>query len=321
MSSTGAARGRVDSVLLAGFGGPTRSEEVMPFLERVGAGRGVPRERLFEVAHHYELLGGRSPYNDLIEAQALALAGWLEKQGRTLPVYIGMRHAAPFTADTLARMAAAGRRFAAGIVLATHRSPLSREGYVQDIDRALEAGGLTGLLGVRCLEPWFDDPAFLEACAQRLEQAAGHRRAAWPDDLPVLFTAHSIPTAVAGRSPYVADLEASCRGVADRLGCPNWRLAWQSRSGDSSTPWLEPDILEVLREEAAAGVRQVVVQAIGFLTDHVEVLYDLDIEARRLASGLGVEMMRAACVNAHPAFIEMLGRRVLALADAAGAPR
>jgi protoporphyrin/coproporphyrin ferrochelatase len=164
---------------------------------------------------------------------------------------------------------------------------------------------------VRFLEPWFDDPLFVEANAARIEEATGYRRGSWPAEVPVAFTAHSIPLRMSDGSPYVDDLLASCRGVAEILGVTKWRLAYQSRSGDGRVPWLEPDVSDVLRELAAEGLGEVVVQPIGFLHDHVEVLFDLDVEAAETARGLGMKMHRAGTVGDHPAFIEMLARRVL----------
>ncbi|MEO6461585.1 MAG: ferrochelatase, partial [Candidatus Eisenbacteria bacterium] len=174
---------------------------------------------------------------------------------------------------------------------------------------------------VSYLDAWFDHPRFLEANAQLLEEASGQARGAWPASLPILFTAHSIPTAMAGAGTYLADLDASCAGVARLLGVADWELCWQSRSGDPRTPWLEPDISDVLRRRAAAGTREVVVQAIGFLSDHVEVLYDLDHEARETADEIGLVLHRARCVNDHPEFIAMLGELLAArLAPDGAAP-
>jgi ferrochelatase len=166
------------------------------------------------------------------------------------------------------------------------------------------------------LDPWYDDPRFLEANAQRIEAAAGRTRGAWPADLPILFTAHSIPTAMAESSPYVQDIMGSCAGVAGLLGARDWELCWQSRSGDPRTPWLEPDVNDVLRRRAAAGAREVVVQAIGFLSDHVEVLYDLDVEAQATARELGLVLHRAQCVNDHPEFVALLAERIAAASGA-----
>jgi len=305
----------VDCVLLIGFGGPTSPEQVMPFLRRVVEGRGVPDERLREVAHHYDAVGGRSPYNDLTQQQADALSEWLASRGRPLPVYVGMRNWNPFLADTISRMRAEGRRHAVGVVLSAYRSETSWERYLRDVEEARRSLGALAP-AVTYLPAWFDHPGYLEAAACRVEEAAGHLRGAWPARLPLVFTAHSIPAHMAAGSPYVEDLMASCRGVAAILRVPDWQLAYQSRSGDPRSHWLDPDICQVLRELAAKGVAEIVVQAIGFLCDHVEVLYDLDIEAAQLCAKLNIRLHRAPCVNSHPAFIAMLGEQILKAAEA-----
>jgi len=301
-----------DAVLLIGYGGPTSPVEILPFLERVTAGRNIPPERLADVAHHYELVGGRSPYNEQTLDLARRLEGWLARSGLPLPVRVGMRNWHPLIEETLGRLQAEGRRRLAGVILASHRSETSWERYMQDVNEAAARCGFDGL-DVAYVAPWFDDPAFAEACATRVEEASGHVRGAWPSEIPLIFTAHSIPVAMAANAPYVADVQASCRGVAEILRPHRWRLAWQSRSGNARTPWLEPDILQVLRDEAESGTRRAVVQAIGFLSDHVEVLYDLDVEAAGLARSLGIDFVRAGCVNGHPGFVEVLGRGVRAL--------
>jgi ferrochelatase len=301
----------IDSILFIGFGGPTEPAHIMPFLRTVVFGRGVPDERLAEVEHHYMEVGGRSPYNDQTEAQRAGVERWLREHGIDLPLYVGMRNWNPHLKDTIARMNADGRRHALGVILAAHRSEVSWERYMADVTCAIAGNAGVGP-AVTYLEPWFDRPRFLEANAQLIEQAAGRTRGAWPADLPILFTAHSIPTAMAERSPYLSDLLASCRGVAALLGAPDWELCYQSRSGDPRTPWLEPDINDAIRRRAAEGTRRIVVLAIGFLSDHVEVLYDLDREAMATASEVGIALARARCVNDHPEFIALLGELLAA---------
>ncbi len=305
-----------DSVLFVGFGAPKRLDQILPFLRRVVRGRNVPDARLQEVAHHYEMMGG-SPYNELAFRQVVALRRRLRTiHSLPLPVYAGMRNWHPFLEQVIGAMNHAGRRRAVGVILAAHRSSTSLERYQQDVADAIATCGSGP--EVTYLEPWFADPLFLEANAARIEEASPHRRGKWPADVPVLFTAHSIPLSMANGSPYLEDLLASCRGVAGILGTANWRLVYQSRSGDGRVPWLEPDICDTLREVAAAGVREVVVQPIGFLHDHVEVLFDLDVEAREAADELGLCMYRAGTVGDHPTFIELLANRVVALAQNTG---
>jgi ferrochelatase len=293
-----------DSILIIGFGGPTRPEEIRPFLRNVVRGRNVPPERLEEVAHHYEAIGGRSPYNDLTFRQAEALRDQLAGQGLPLPVYVGMRNWHPFLVDTIARMNQEGVRRAIGVILAPHRSQTSWERYQLDVRQAVESNG--GGLTVDYLDPWYADPRFLEAQAQRIEEVSDYRRGDWPADVPLIFVAHSIPVSMAQTSPYSHEISASAAGVASILGAQNWSVAYQSRSGDGRTPWLEPDISDVIRDLADQGTREVVVAPIGFLCDHVEVLFDLDVEARQTAEEVGVTLHRAGTVGPHPLFIEML---------------
>lgn len=308
---------RVDSVLLIGFGGPTGPEDIMPFLETVVRGRNVPRERLEEVAHHYHQIGGRSPYNELTFRQAAALERRLrEEHAEPLPVYAGMRNWHPFMREVIARMNQDERRHAVGIILAAHRSNTSLERYQLDVSRGIESNGGVGP-EVSYLGTWYDDPLFLEANAQRIEEATGFRRGEWPAHVPIVFTAHSIPLSMAAGSPYVEDLQASCRGVAAILGAERWTLAYQSRSGDGRVPWLEPDISDVLRSLSDEGISEVVVQPIGFLHDHVEVLFDLDVEAKETAEELGLKMHRAATVGDHPVFIDLLAQRVMEIVRSA----
>ncbi|MGD8375152.1 MAG: ferrochelatase [Acidobacteriota bacterium] len=312
----GASQAAVDSVLLIGFGGPTRPEEILPFLRRVVAGRGIPDERLREVERHYLAVGGRSPYNDLAGAQRDALQGWLEDAGLRLPVFMGMRNWNPLLEDTVQEMNARGCHHAVGIILAAHRSEASLDRYLGDVDRAVESNSHVAPR-ITMLDAWFDHPRFLEAAAARAEEGTGFRRGGWPTRVPLIFTAHSIPERMARGSSYVADVRASCQGVARLLGAPRWELAWQSRSGPPGAAWLEPDINDVLRARAAQGAEEVAVQAIGFLTDHVEVLYDLDVEARETCREVGIRMHRIPSINAHPEFIGMLGEQVRGIAGRA----
>ncbi|MFQ5720762.1 MAG: ferrochelatase [Acidobacteriota bacterium] len=313
---TPGSAGPVDGVLLIGFGGPEAPDEVMPFLRHVVAGRGIPDARLRTVEQQYRQLGGRSPYNDLTARQAAALQAWLGEHGRPLPVHVGMRNWRPWLADALRDAAREGRSHLAGVILAAHRSPVSWERYMQDVHEARVAAGAEHV-AVTFLPPWFDAPGFIEACAARLASVVEGEGDIWPADLPVIFTAHSIPVEMATQAPYVSDIDASCRAIADRLSISRWEIAYQSRSGRPGQPWLEPDVADVVMRLAAEKVREIVVFAVGFLCDHVEVLFDLDHEVSAVAARAGVRLRRASCVNDHPAFIAMLGRRIAALGAAA----
>ncbi len=297
-----------DAVLVIGFGGPTKPEEIRPFLQNVVRGRNVPPERLEEVAHHYEAIGSYSPYNELTFRQSDALQRRLREIGQPLPVYVGMRNWDPYLKDTVARMNRDGARRAVGVIMAPHRSQTSWERYQLDVQRAVEENG--GGPVVVYIGSWYNDPLFLEAQAARIEEKSGYRRGAWPADVPLIFVTHSIPVSMAQSSPYVEETIASSAGVAALLGASDWSLAYQSRSGDGRTPWLEPDINDVVREAAARGARELVVAPIGFLCDHVEVLFDLDEEAQETAAAVAIRLHRAGTVGDHPRFIELLAGRV-----------
>jgi len=300
---------KYDSVLLMAYGAPERMDEVRPFLDNVLRGLPVPKERYEIVVHHYERLGGKSPLNELTARQAEGLRGWLKGEGLDLPVYVGMRFAKPYMYTAVRDMIRDGRRRAVGIVLAPYRSEPSFEKYQETVDGVLEAAGPDRAPRVDFIEPWFDHPLFAEAQADQVRKAldtiseAGGRR----DSVQIIFTAHSIPIRVANRCPYVAQIEAACRAVGELLGGRPWRLAWQSRSGSPRDPWLEPDVNALLPELKADGATDVVVCPIGFISDHVEVMYDLDLEAAQVCRDVGLNMARAGTVNDHPTFIRALG--------------
>jgi protoporphyrin/coproporphyrin ferrochelatase len=295
----------IDAVLLIAFGGPTRREEIRPFLANVTRGRPIPAERLTEVASHYERMpGGRSPLNDLTERQAVALSAELARGGLSLPVHIGMRNWHPYLHETLAEMRLKRSRRGLGLVLSSLQTEASWERYQHDV--AAARARVSGAPEIVFAEPWGDHPLFIDAVADRVRRALDGVPAEGRPEVPLIFTAHSVPVAMAEASPYVAQFTESARRVAMRLDHPRWSLAYQSRSGGPQDPWLEPDIGDVVRSLARGGARDVVVAPIGFVCDHVEVLYDLDVEARTIAEQLGIRLHRAGAVNDHPRFIEML---------------
>lgn len=303
-----------DCVLLMAYGAPEKMEDVRPFLDNVLRGLPVPRERYEAVVHHYELIGGKSPLNELTARQARGLRDRLQAEGYDWPVYVGMRFAKPFLFTAIRDMIRDGRRRAVGIILAPYRSEPSFERYQEAVREVLGAAGPDVAPRVEFVAPWFDHPLFAAAQADRVRQALeaipdGRRARA-----RLIFTAHSIPLALAGRCPYVAQIETACGDVADRLGRRPWQLAWQSRSGDPRTPWLEPDVNAVLPELKSEGTTDVVLCPIGFISDHVEVLYDLDLEAAQTCRDLGLNMVRAGTVNDHPTFIRALADLVLSRA-------
>jgi ferrochelatase len=282
------------AVVLLGFGGPTRPEEIRPFLDRVLQGRRVPPERIEEVVGHYMHIGGKSPFNELTQRQAEALERELHARGIRADVLTGYLNAAPFAADVAEQLRSGGVRQVVGVILAAHQSPASWDKYA------------TLIPGARYVPPYFDHPLFVEAHAERVGEALARLGKTSFDGVALVFTAHSIPQAIADVSPYVAQLKQTAQLVAERVGTSWYRIAYQSRSGSPSDPWLEPDVRDVLRELGRAGVREAVVAPIGFLCDHVEVLYDLDVDAAQAARDAGVRMERAAALNDHPLFIRML---------------
>jgi protoporphyrin/coproporphyrin ferrochelatase len=303
-----AAKAKCDAVLMIGFGGPTRADEVRPFLDNVLRGRPIPRERYEEVAHHYDLLGGRSPYNDLTMRQAAALRAELEKKGARIPVGVGMRNWKPYIADAVRALADGGARRVLGFIMAAHRSEASFERYQATVEDARAPLG-EAAPEVVYPQPWHDHPLFTTAVASRAREA--YSRLEFPERrrARLIFTAHSIPIAMANSGPYVEQLMQSARIVAAELGIDTWQFAYQSRSGNPRDAWLEPDIKETLR---GLDAKSAVVVPIGFLCDHVEVLYDLDIEAAQVARDAGIRMERAPTVGDHPLFIEMMASIVAA---------
>lgn len=308
MDSGSGAHEPCDAVMIIGFGGPSSSDEIRPFLDRVLKGRPVSRERYEEVVHHYELLGGRSPYNELTFRQAAALRGRLEAEGIGAPVVVGMRNTEPYIDEALRDLAASGARRVFGFILAAHRCEASWERYQRDV---AEACARIGSSAPEMVYPssWHDDPRFIAAVADRTRAAIERLDGAVRDDAELIFTAHSIPARMAAESPYVAQLQRSAELVVALLERTRWRVAYQSRSGSPREPWLEPDINETLRTISG---RAAVVVPIGFLCDHVEVLYDLDSEAAGTARSAGVAFARAATVSDHPQFIDLIAARARA---------
>ena len=301
--------GMCDAVLLIAFGGPESMDDVRPFLANVVRGRPIPPERLEEVVHHYERIGGRSPLNERTFEQAAALRAQLGERGPRLPVYVGMRNWRPYLRDTLAEMQRDGVRRALGVILAAQQSEASWGRYQRDV-----AGARAELDGaapeVEFAPGWHAHPLFAEAVADRVRTAVHTLPEERQATAALIFTAHSIPSAMAAEAPYEAQLRAGAAAVSARLGGRAHTLAYQSRSGNPREPWLEPDIADAMRAAAARGVRDVVVAPLGFICDHVEVLYDLDVEARAVAESLGIGFVRAPTVNDHPSFIRMLAEVV-----------
>ena len=296
-----------DAVLLIGFGGPTSSAEIRPFLANVLRGRPVPPGRIDEVAHHYELMGGRSPYNELTFRQAQGLRRILEREGASLPVYVGMKNWHPLFCETLEQMTRDGVRLALGIIMAPHQGEASWGRYQAAMQEArMQVSGRTGAEAplIEYCEPWHVHPLFVEAAVDKLHCKMDKVRFAQKDGIKFYFTAHSVPASLA--HPYVDQVLETCKAVAQEAEIPHWELVYQSRSGNPRDPWLEPDVCEVIQQAALEGWKNIVLNPIGFVCDHVEVLYDLDVDARHVAEKLGLGYYRICTVNDHPSFVRML---------------
>lgn len=294
-----------DAVLLIAFGGPRSPEEVRPFLERVAQGRNIPQQRLEQVENNYRLVGGRSPLLEITLRQARRLEAELYRREQPLPVFVGMRNWHPFLYDTLALMRSRGVRKAIGVILSPQESEPGWHRYIHDVAKAQAAMG-AGAPVVHFVPPWHDRLGFVHAVACQAARALSAIPEADRASTPLVFTAHSLPTAMAHKSSYVAQLRGVAGAVCEVVGHKRWLLAFQSRSGPETEPWLEPDISDCLTQLARERVRHVVVVPVGFVCDHVEVLYDLDVVARATAQNLGIHMLRAATVGDHAAFVGML---------------
>jgi ferrochelatase len=297
-----------DALLVLSFGGPEKHEDVIPFLENVLRGRNVPRERMLEVAEHYYHFGGKSPINDQNRALIAALKEELAPNGPNLPVYWGNRNWHPFLADTLHRMQADGVKNALAFVTSVFSSYSGCRQYLEDLEKArAEAGPEAPRIDK--LRSFYNHPLFIEALSAEVRGALDKLPADRRSTAQILFTAHSVPVAMAKSSDYQKQLNESCRLVAGQLGIAEWRLVYQSRSGPPGQLWLEPDVGEVLK--ALPSGSDVVIAPIGFVSDHMEVLYDLDTEARHICDAAGVKMVRVSTVGVHPLFISMIRELIL----------
>ena len=286
---------KYDALLIVSFGGPEKREDVIPFLENVLRGRNVPAERMLEVAEHYYHFEGRSPINDQNRALIDALRSVVG-----MPIYWGNRNWHPMLADTLRQMKSDGVQRAIAFVTSAFGSYSGCRQYIDNLARARESVG-GGAPEIVKIPPFSTHPKFIEAMTDRVQAALVQL----PEGA-LVFTAHSVPISMAQTSPYVRELETASARVAANVGRSDWKLVYQSRSGPPTQPWLEPDICDYLREIR----KDSVIVPIGFLSDHMEVLYDLDTEARTVCGELGVKMVRAGTVGTHPAIIDMIAEMV-----------
>jgi ferrochelatase len=308
-----------DAFLLVSFGGPEGPADVMPFLENVTRGRGVPRERLAAVAEHYYAFGGVSPINQQCRDLLAAVRADLTASGLPLPVYWGNRNWTPYLTDVVRAMADDGVRRAVAFVTSAYSSYSSCRQYLDDIARA-RAGVGPDAPRIDKIRRFFNHPGFIEPFADNARAALATLPAEVREEVHLVFTAHSVPIAMAetsgplkenrktGGGRYVAELTEAARLIAERIceGRRPWSLAYQSRSGPPSVPWLEPDVRDHLGELAKSGTRAVVVIPVGFVSDHMEVRHDLDVEAAQVAESLGLAFARAATPSTSPRFASMI---------------
>jgi ferrochelatase len=302
---------KYDAILVVSFGGPESPDDVIPFLENVLRGRNVPRERMLAVAEHYYHFGGKSPINQQTRELIAALEHELAQHGPKLPVYWGNRNWHPMLTDTLHQMQHDGIRRALAFVTSAYSSYSGCRQYREDILRAQNAVE-ANTPKIDKLRVFFNHPGFIEATEDRLRDALNQIPPSQRQNVQIIYTAHSIPVSMANSCDYARQLEEVRQLVSAKLGVSNDALVYQSRSGAPGQPWLEPDILDHLREVKAHNQASAVVLApIGFISDHMEVLYDLDVEARELCNSLALPMTRAKTVGVHPRFVSMIRELIL----------
>ncbi len=305
-----------DALLVVSFGGPEKADDVLPFLENVVRGKRVPRERLLEVAKHYELFGGVSPISQQNRALLTAVIDELNRHGPRLAVYWGNRNWHPMLTDTVGQMAEDGVQRALAFVTSAFGSYASCRQYLEEIEQARQAVG-TGAPQIDKLRLFYNHPGFLEPLAQRVQEALEQVRSERRDGARLIYTAHSLPVAMARTSRYEEQLREACRLVSELVGrSDGWELVYQSRSGPPSQPWLEPDVGDYLVAlHGSEPVRDIVLVPISFLFENMEVVYDLDVEVRGLCEELGIDMVRAAPVGTHRRFVQMIRELVVERID------
>ncbi len=300
-----------DAILIVSFGGPEGPDDVMPFLENVLRGKNVPRERMLEVAEHYQHFGGISPINQQCRELISALGAELAQHGPQLPIYWGNRNWKPMLPDTLQQMASDGIQRALAFFTSAFSSYSGCRQYREDIVRARDQVG-ENAPEVEKLRVFFNHPGFLEPMIESVRLALEKIPAQLREGTPLLFTAHSIPMSMADNCNYQIQLAEACRIVAESVNHTNWELVYQSRSGPPQQTWLEPDVcdhIEALhkqREETSEPLSELLVLPIGFISDHMEVLFDLDTEAKELCDKLGIRLQRIPTVGTHPRFVQMI---------------
>ncbi len=304
-----------DSVLFVAFGGPTPGccgsfdpcpgNEALCFVQGIVGSRPASQERVAEVAAHYTQLGGFSPFNALTLQQARGVERLLSDRDLAVPVFVGMRHWPPYVKDVLRDMIDQGYTHTLAVIMAPHQCFASWEWYQQTVDEALAAVDGPGPR-ITYLDTWYTQPGFIEAIADHMRDAYQELGTEHAEAALLIYTAHSIPEAMAAEAPYTAQFDATAAAATRLLGRQEYRLAYQSQVTGTPRPWLQPDINDAIRQAKEDGYRDVIVSPIGFLCDHVEVLYDLDVEAKKTANACDMTFTRAKTVGNHPAFVAML---------------
>jgi ferrochelatase len=302
-----------DAVLIISFGGPQGPQDVRPFIANILRGRPVSPERLETIVANYMRFEGVSPITDIVRRQAEGLRRRLAAAGINLPVHVGMRNWHPYLADVLAEMSRAGVRRVIGFIAAAHHSYASCGQYkenVRDARQSLREQGLPDI-EIAYVDSWYDHPGFIDTLARHIAGAIDRLDPRLRDRARIVFTAHSLPVGMAERCRYGDQLWTTAGLVAEKLGRKDWALVYQSRSGRPQDPWLEPDISDYLRSERTKGLQAAVISPIGFISDHIEVLCDLDVKVGDLCREIGLPMARAETVNDDPTFLDMMTEVVM----------
>lgn len=295
----------IDAIFLVSFGGPEGPQDVMPFLENVLRGKNVPQERKLEVAKNYEMFGGISPINAFMRGLKKSLEEELPRHGISLPVYWGNRNWSPYIKGALSEMKNDGIQHALAFFTSAYSSYSGCRQYREDIEKAQQELGVA-IPVVSKIRAFYNHPAFVSANAKNIESQIASLTTKERENFQLVFTAHSIPLSMSATSDYNDELNDTAASIAGELKISDWKIAYQSRSGPPTQPWLEPSILDTLTSVAQQGKSAAIVSPIGFICDHMEVIYDLDYQAKEHAQALGLKFLRAQTAGHHPLFVEML---------------
>jgi ferrochelatase len=302
------------ALLMLGFGGPQQKDEIRPFIEKIVSGRNVPKERIDTVVEQYNIIGGKSPYVELTFRQAKAIEEILQQKNNDIKIYCGMLHSEPSIENAIGELQVDGIDHVIVLVMAPQRTEISFERYKQRFETLINSSSLKNKIKIDYIDPWYCEPLFIKAiCDQITKYLAANNVQVDNNLVHYIFTAHSIPIKVSDASTYDEQVNKTAYLVASQLSITNdnWSVAYQSRSGDLNDAWLEPDVLSTLENINSKGKKTVILIPIGFVVDHVEVLYDLDILAVNKAREIGLAVFRVPTVSNNPLFIELLAKMTL----------